>query len=162
MNTYLLLSVRSLVWLAASVLAPMAWGAETTYDFVACGNQKYTLLEASADITAVGAEQWAIVASSTTKDWENATQHCVGFWRKLEGKEAGKGLCKWSDPAGNTAVGEYEQMASGEGSWVWLTGTGKFKGIKGGGRWKVVSNAKPIVEGTGQFCSHDWGKYTLP
>jgi hypothetical protein len=154
--------VRGWTLIAAAVFAPTAWGADVAYDFVACGNQKYTMLEARPDLTAIGTEQWAIVASSTTKDWESATQHCVGYWRVAEGKEASRGVCKWSDPAGNTAVGEFEQTASGEGTWVWLSGTGKYKGIKGGGRWKVVGQGRPIVEGTGQFCSHDWGRYTLP
>lgn len=153
---------RNLMTVAAAACAATAWAAEATYDFVACGHQKFNLLEASAGVTAIGSEQWAIVASATTKDWENATQHCVGYWRMVDGKEYAKGMCKWVDPSGNTAVGEYEQTASGEGTWVWLSGTGKFKGIQGGGRWKTISKAKPVVEGTGQACSHDWGKYTLP
>jgi hypothetical protein len=68
----------------------------------------------------------------------------------------------WSDTSGNTAVGEFEQTAPGEGTWVWLSGTGKFKGIKGGGRWKNVGRGTPITEGTGLVCIRDTGTYTVP
>ena len=151
-----------LLLLVSAVPAQAVRAAELTYDFVACGTQRFTLLEGRPEVTAVGSEQWAIVARSATKDWENATQHCVGTWRVVDGREAARGICKWSDTSGNTAVGEFEQTAPGEGTWAWLSGTGKFKGIQGGGRWKVVGQGRPIVEGTGQLCSHDTGTYTLP
>ena len=154
--------ILCLLSLALAGFAPSLWAAETPYDFVKCATGKITPLEISADLRAAGMENWGITASSTTKDFENATTHCVGFSRVVEGKPAGRGLCKWMDSAGNTAFGEYEVLAPGEGTFVWVTGTGKFKGIKGGGQWKVFSSAKPVAEGTAQWCERYWGKYTLP
>jgi len=46
--------------------------------------------------------------------------------------------------------------------WTWLAGTGKFKGIQGGGSFKQLFNGKPVEPGTTQGCRRDWGKYTLP
>lgn len=155
------MAVRSFPLLALAALAPLARGAETAYDFVACGNTKITMLEARTDLTAFGVESWGIVATSTTKEMENATQHCLGTIRIVEGKQTGQGMCKWTDPAGNTFIGEWEMNATGQGEWVFLSGTGKFKGIKGGGSFQYVSKAKPIVEGTSQTCRRDRGAYTL-
>jgi hypothetical protein len=156
------MAVPRLLLVAVAALAPRAWGAETAYDFVACGNSKITMLEARADLTAFGVELLGIVATSTTKDLENATQHCLGTMRVVEGKQTGRGMCKWTDPGGNTFVGEWEMTATGEGTWTFLSGTGRFKGIKGAGSFQYLSKAKPIVDGTAQSCRRDRGTYSLP
>lgn len=154
-------AVRSWLLVAVAALAPRAWGAETAYDFLACGSAKMTMLEARADFVAFGVESFGIVATTTTKEWENATQHCVGTVRIVDGKQTGSGLCKWTDPAGNTFVGEWEMTATGQGTWTFLSGTGKYKGIKGAGTFQYVTKAKPIAEGTSQSCRRDKGSYTL-
>lgn len=148
--------------LAASLIALPAWAAEVSYNFVVCGHSKVTLLEAGPDLTAMGFENWGIVASSTSKDWENATTRCVGYLRIMAGKQVGKGVCKWVMAGGDAAVGEFEYPPSGEPFFTWLTGSGKLKGIQGGGAFKQVSNARPVEPGTSQSCRQDWGKYTLP
>ena len=156
-------SKPALMSLAMVLVTPIAWPAETSYDFGVCTHSKLTMLEANADIVAFGVETWGVVSSSTTKEWEGATQHCVGSVRILGGKQSGKGLCKWLDAAGNTAIGEWEYPASGNNVWTWLAGTGRFKGIGGGGTFKdIFSSAQPAEAGTSQGCRHDWGKYTLP
>jgi hypothetical protein len=155
--------LRALAVTVAGLIAPAAWGADIAFDYVHCGNEKYTQLDTpTSSVRAVGVEGWKIVASSTTKDFENATLHCLGYWRDVEGKVASRGVCKGTDPAGNTWIGEWELTAPGEGTFVFLNGTGKFKGIGGGGRWKTVARGKPITEGTGQLCTRDSGTYTLP
>ena len=44
---------------------------------------------------------------------------------------------------------------------MFLSGTGRFKGIKGAGQFQYLTKAKPIVEGTSQSCRRDRGSYTL-
>ncbi len=139
-----------------------ALAAEVAYDFVTCTHSKHTVLEANSEIVALGVEVWGVVASSTTKAWENASTHCVGSIRITAGKPVGKGLCKWVDAAGDTAVGEFEYPQLGEPTWAWLSGTGKLKGITGTGTYRELFSAKPSEAGTAQGCRRDWGKYTLP
>ena len=146
----------------AMAVAQGAWAAEVAYDFTACTHGRHTVLEANADIFAMGFEVWGVVAASTTKEWENATTHCVGSLRVTAGKRVGKGVCKWLTAAGDSALGEFEYPASGEPVWTWLTGTGKLKGISGGGTFREVGGSKPVEAGTSQGCRRDWGKYTLP
>lgn len=148
--------------LAATLAAMPAWSAEFSYDFVACTHGNTTMLAGGPDLVAFGSESWGIVASSTTKEWESATTRCLGYVRVVGGKPVGKGVCKWVHPTGDTAVGEWEMPASGENTFTWLVGTGKLKGIQGGGSFQTISKAKPVEAGTGQSCRHDWGKYTLP
>jgi hypothetical protein len=62
---------------------------------------------------------------------------------KFEGKSKGGG-------AGTTG------MASSEGTWTYVKGTGKFEGIQGRG------TMKSYVLGPGQFYSDSEGEYTLP
>ena len=62
---------------------------------------------------------------------------------KSEGKSKGSG-------AGVTG------MASGESTWTYIKGTGKFQGIQGGGTSKTYNL------GPGQFYNDMEGEYTLP
>lgn len=135
---------------------------EMSYDFVACTHSKHTLLEANSDIVALGLELWGSVASSTTKMFENATTHCAGYIRLIAGKPVGKGICKWTLVSGDTAVGEFEHPQNGEAAWTWLSGTGKLKGIAGGGTFRELSSTKPAAPGTSQGCRRDWGKLNVP
>ena len=110
----------------------------------------------------MGTEGWGIVARSTTKDWESATTRCIGYLRIVGGKQVGKGMCRWVQASGDTAVGEWEMTPGGENIWTWIAGTGKLAGIRGGGTFQWVTQARPVEAGTGQSCRRDWGKYTLP
>jgi len=148
--------------LAACLAALPVSAAEVTYNFVACGHSRQTVLEAGPEFTAIGFEQWGLVATSTTKEWENASTKCVGYLRIVGGRPVGKGVCKWVMAGGDTAFGEFEYPTSGEPAFTWLFGTGKLKGIQGGGSFKQVSSARPAEAGTSQSCRQDWGKYTTP
>lgn len=146
----------------ALTLAQAAFAAEHSYDFVACSHSQRTMIEANAEIVAFGFEAWGVVASSTTKVWENASTHCAGTLRVTQGRPVGKGTCKWLLAAGDTAVGEFEYPPAGEPTWTWLSGTGALKGIQGSGTFRELFTAKPAAEGTGQGCRRDWGRYTTP
>lgn len=140
---------------------PAAVAVEVPYDFIACSHGQRTMLEANGDIAAFATQGWGTVASSTGKEFEKASTHCMGYTRVIGGKPYGKGLCKWVFANGDTGVGEYEYGAA-PARFTWLTGTGGLKGIQGGGTFAPVFDAKPAQEGTGQGCRRDWGKFTLP
>lgn len=151
-----------IVALTMAALASAALGGEVPYDFVACTHGKGLPLEGNADIVGYGVESWGVVASSTTKEWEQATTYCVGYVRVMAGKPVGKGLCKWQFASGDSGVGEFEYAPGGQRTFTWLTGTGKLKGVSGGGTFETVFNGKPIQAGTSQGCRRDWGKMVLP
>jgi hypothetical protein len=146
--------------IAAATLA--AGAAEVGYDFNVCTTGRRTALEANADIVAFGVENWGVVASSTTPLFEKASTHCVGYLRIVAGKPVGKGACKWALAGGDTGVGEWEYPANGSPTWTWLAGTGKLKGISGGGTFQELFSAPTVDPGWSHGCRHDWGKIDLP
>lgn len=153
---------RLAVAAALLLLAPAAPAAEAAYDFVVCTHGRGIPLEANADIVAYAVENWGVVASSTSREWENASSHCLGYLRVLGGKRVGRGVCKWMQAGGDTAVGEFDFPATGEPSFTWLAGTGKLKGISGGGTFRELFDAPPVDPPTVQGCRRDWGRYRLP
>jgi hypothetical protein len=46
--------------------------------------------------------------------------------------------------------------------WEYIYGTGKWKGVKGGGTVKYVARGKSIAEGTSQSCIEVKGTYEVP
>jgi len=61
------------------------------------------------------------------------------------------------------ARGEFEQaVGRGEIVMKFLSGTGKWKGIKGEGRIKVITRGKPIIPGTSQVCYRHTRTFELP
>lgn len=156
---------RRHVWalaLAALGAAGSAAAVESAYDFTVCTTTRRIPIEVNADIAAFGFENWGIVASSTTPLWEKAATHCSGYLRVMAGKVVGKGTCKWTEAGGDSAVGEFEYPPNGEPTWTWLAGTGKLKGISGGGTFRELYNAKPADPAVSHSCRRDWGRMTLP
>lgn len=148
---------------AVACAAVGAAAADFNYDFTVCTTGRRIPVEATPDVVAFGIESWGVVASSTTKEWERATTHCAGYLRVVGGKLVGKGTCKWTEAGGDSAVGEWEYPATGEPAWVWLGGTGKLKGITGGGTFReLFSAAKTADPAVSHGCRRDWGKYSLP
>lgn len=154
--------LRKAMLLILASAAGAASAAEFSYDFTVCTTSRRTPIEANADAVVFGAESWGVVASSTTKAWENASTHCTGYLRVMGGKVVGKGTCKWLEAGGDSAVGEWEYPPQGEPSWTWLAGTGKLRGISGGGSFKELFNAKGADPAVGHGCRRDWGSYRLP
>ena len=70
---------------------------------------------------------------------------------------------KLMDPDGDFIIME-GTMAPGEteGNFKFLLGTGKWKGIKGGGKVRAITLDKPIKPGTNQECGRWTGTFELP
>ena len=70
---------------------------------------------------------------------------------------------KFMDPDGDFVLLEIT-FAPGEteGNFKFLQGTGKWEGIKGSGKGKVITRGKPITPGTAQVCSRWTGTFELP
>lgn len=155
-----LFAVTAAVSLAAS---GTLWAAETEYSGTWCGSGKRTVLESNPDVTVAVTDQFGIqTPNSTFKPFENSTTHCMGYARSMQGKLTQKGACRWTDASGDTFTGEFETIPDKLPVWTFLAGTGKWKGIKGGGTFRVVTAAKPAEAGTFQLCMEHSGKYELP
>jgi len=67
---------------------------------------------------------------------------------------------KYMDPDGDTFVIELSGVDQ-EGTMKFLEGTGKWKGLTGGGKAYVTLRGKPITPGTTQYCGRSTGTYEL-
>lgn len=153
---------RRAAWALLLAVAWPAQAADQAYDFTVCTSGKRVPLEASAEIVAFGIESWGVVASSATPLFEKASTHCVGHLRIVAGQPVGKGLCKWALVGGDTGVGEWEYPATGEPRWTWLAGTGRLKGVRGGGSFRELFSAPAVDTATNLGCRRDWGTLVLP
>ncbi len=81
----------------------------------------------------------------------------------MAGQMSGVTYSKLMDSNGDFIIAEVT-VAPGETefSFKFLQGTGKWKGIKGGGKVRTITDGKPITPGTVQQCSRWTGTFELP
>ena len=83
----------------------------------------------------------------------------------MAGQSTSLSYSKLMDPDGDFVI--METITSGargetEGSFKFLQGTGKWKGIKGSGKVRAITSGKPIMPSTGQGCGRYTGTFELP
>jgi len=136
--------------------------AEESYDITNCWSGVTSMLSASKELVVYGYELKGITRSNhENKAFDNDTFQCVGIAKVVAGKATSDSYCKFMDPDGDMVVGG-GQKTGAEGTWKFLQGTGKWKGITGGGKNWVITKSKPIKEGTFQGCNRATGTYELP
>jgi hypothetical protein len=143
------------------VFIPIAQG-EQTYDITDCWSGIFTMNSESRDLTIMSFEFTGITRSNLeNKIFDNCTVFYVGIARITPDKTTADGYTKYMDPDGDFVV--MESVREGEvTTMTFLQGTGKWKGIKGGGKIRRITTGKPIVSGTLQGCSKHIGTFELP
>ena len=135
--------------------------AEEPYDITNCGSATNTLLYSSKELTIISTDSKGIAFSNhENKAFDNCTYHCTGTIQIAEGKLSYHIYCKYVDPDGDVVVGESTAEGT-ETKWEFLLGTGKWKGITGGGTHSEVASGKPVAPGTSQGCRRAIGTYSL-
>ena len=136
--------------------------AQQPYDITECYSFTFTTLSESEDSTFLGMDAKAIVRSNDeNKLFDNCTIHCVGIRRVVGGKTDAHGYFKYMDPNGDFFIME-GMVLEGEIVMKFFSGIGKWKGIKGEGRIKIITRGKPIIPGTAQVCYRHTGTFELP
>jgi len=92
------------------------------------------------------------------------TQRCVGVVGSIEGVAAANGWCKNVDPStGDWTVVDWKGSDKpGHGTWSYRYGSGKWKGVTGGGTYEPIGPTKPVTPGTYQNCVRIKGTMKLP
>jgi len=142
----------------------LARSAEQVYDVDACVSMELSTLVRSQEITILSWDAKGIMRSNhESKVFDNCTVHTHGVMR-WEGKIATVyGYMKYLAPDGDYVIFRYEKNPDEKAATTTLlAGTGKWKGITGGGKAVRIAAGKPVVEGTTQFCNNHKGKFTLP
>jgi hypothetical protein len=138
--------------------------AEQVYDVTACVSGTRTVLAQSAEITTYTFDLKGIMRSNIeNKILDNFTVHSQGVV-VIEGKNTTVYcLMKYLAPDGDYVIFRYTQNP-GETSATTtiLLGTGKWKGITGGGKAIRITRGKPVAAGTVQLCNNHKGTFTVP
>jgi hypothetical protein len=93
------------------------------------------------------------------------SSHCVGTFTVLRGEPEVNGVCEFADAAGDKILQSFARKgdpAKVEGTHRFIHGTGKFAGISGEGKYKIIGEIPPpgMTNMLGG-CDHAWGTYTL-
>lgn len=132
--------------------------------FVICRSGATTNVAKTEDTVIYTVDHRGVILSEEpTKFLDNFTQRCVGSISVINGKQSGQGFCRNVDPATGdlvlvawTAVGK-----PGSGTYTYIGGTGKWKGISGSGEYQLVAPTRPADEGTYQNCIRNKDTHTL-
>jgi hypothetical protein len=157
------LSVVTVIALGLAIFTPVA-NAETPYDITPCMSGTITMLSQSKEMTVLSMDLKGIARSNhENKVFDNYTFHYVGVYRFTAGKLiAQHGYTKFMDPDGDCFLVEVSNVGGQSSVTKLLHGTGKWKGITGGGELKIIAQGKPIKPGTWQGCARHIGTFELP
>jgi hypothetical protein len=156
-------SVCAVIILGLSPLN-LAKCAEYAYDVTPCVSGTLTPLVQSPEITIFSFDNKGIMRSNEAgKIFDNCTCHIQGVAMREGKKLTVYCYMKYLAPDGDYAIFQYTQNP-GETSATTtiMMGTGKWKGITGGGKATTITQGKPVTPGSMQFCNRHTGKFTLP
>jgi hypothetical protein len=100
-----------------------------------------------------------------SKLFHNWTQRCVGTVAMIAGKRSGSGWCRNVEPgSGDSMISHWiaDEQKAGAGTFRLASGTGKYKGITGGGAYEPSGAFRPVDEGTYQSCINVKGTALIP
>jgi hypothetical protein len=147
-----------------AVLVLGAWGPAAqaeNIDMLSCGAGTVSIIAGSDELTAMIYEAKGINLDNVgDKIFDHMTFQCGALFKIDKGKMSGPMLCKYMDPAGDYFVVEVTQ-AGMERDWKFVSSTGKWKGLTGGGKSISTTKGKPISPGTNQACYKITGTYEL-
>jgi len=140
--------------------------AEQPFDLTDCWSAKVTMLSKSKELTVLSSDVLGMTMSDN-KLFNNLTSNCLCLRCYMAGKQKSTCYSKFMDVDGDFFITEAIRTgteASPESSWKFLQGTGKFRGITGGGKSLfTASNLKrPIRPGMLQGRVKMTGTFELP
>jgi hypothetical protein len=142
----------------------LAQSTDQTYDVDACVSMDMSGLVRSQEITILSFDAKGIMRSnSESKVFDNCTVHSMGV-SLFEGEnQTVYCYMKYLGPEGDYVIFLYTVNPGEKAATTkLLAGTGKYKGITGGGKAVRIAGGKPVVEGTTQFCNNHKGSFTIP
>ena len=145
-------------------LANPAESAEQVYDVDVCVSMELTPLVQSEEISIFTFDCKGIMRSNIeSKVFDNCTAHVLGVM-VIEGENRTyHSYLIYLAPDGDHVIFRFTQNPGEEAATTTLlVGTGKWKGITGGGKAVTIAKGIPVVKGTFQFCNNHKGKFTVP
>lgn len=139
--------------------------AQQSFSSLTCRAGTISGLAKAEDMVVYGIDQRGVtLAEDAAKAFDNYTQRCIGSVAIIRGKPTGSGFCRNVDPAnGDATIVEWASGTKpGTGTFKFIGGTGKWKGISGGGDYRAAAVTRPVDEGTYQNCISVKGTFSVP
>ena len=135
--------------------------AEQPYDITSCHSGTIKMLYTSKEITVLSGEGWGIIMSNhENKIFDNCTFHVMALIQTMGDKITETGFLKIMDPDGDLVMGEITRVGT-ESISKFIYGTGKYKGITGGGKSHRIVYGR-IPPNSAAACSSGKGTIELP
>jgi len=135
--------------------------AQQPFEFTLCSSGTITPLTLTKEGSFFGVERKGIAMSNhPNKAFDNYTIHLVGVGRMEIDKVIGYGYFKLMAPDEDYIIAEISGTTE-ETAIKFLQGTGKWKGITGGGKGSTITTGKAITPYTVQGCSRFTGTFEL-
>jgi hypothetical protein len=146
------------VILGVAMFVPVAQAQRQDFETRQCSAQTFSVVHSSPELAISAGDQKSIIQSThESKLFDNWTLHLVGVWKMMDGKWSWNGLSKEMGPDGEFIIWEFNGDAQSGTIAKPIYGTGKWKGVKGERKSKVITAGKPIFQGTAQFCQQQVG-----
>jgi hypothetical protein len=130
-------------------------------DMLTCASGTLTTIVTSEELNIMSYEGKGInIDNLRNKMFDNMTTHGLGLFKSVSGKMEATLYSKYMDPSGDFFIVDISQVGS-ERDWKFIYGTGKWKGVSGGGKAVYITRGKPITPGTTQSCFKITGTYEL-
>lgn len=150
---------------SAALLSGGAAYAQQALDHVTCRAGTLSALAQADKLVVWQLDHRGVTRGSDVNDpFDGFTQRCIGTIANVEGVLAANGWCRNVDPnTGDwTLVSWKGSDKPGTGTWSFHYGSGKWKGITGGGTYEVMGPTRPVEAGTYQNCARVKGTMKLP
>jgi hypothetical protein len=135
--------------------------AQQPMDMISCGDATVITTVSSPELAIWSVEARGInLDNLPSKAFDQMTYHSVGVFKADGGKITGTLYSKYMDPSGDLFVVEVFQVGM-ERDWKYLYGTGKWKGVTGGGKAIPYTKGKPVAPNTNQNCTKITGTYEI-
>jgi hypothetical protein len=151
--------------LIAAGICPGSAAAQQSYSSVVCrAGTVIPLAKAEGMVSFAIDHRGIVLPHEDNSGFANHTQRCVGSVAIIRGVSKGSGYCRNVDPeTGDLILVEWNSNGKpGTGTFRYVYGTGKWKGISGGGEYQPVATTRAVDGGTYQNCIKTQGSYTVP
>jgi hypothetical protein len=142
-----------------------AHAQQQTVDNVTCRAGTLTVLAQAEKLLVWSLDHRGVTQGGDPKDpMQSFTQRCIGTVANVEGKLSANGWCRSVDSkTGDWTLVDWQGSDKpGFGTWSYRYGTGKFKGVTGGGTYEPLGPTRPVEAGTYQNCVRIKGTMTIP
>ncbi|HVL55987.1 MAG TPA: hypothetical protein VM491_05755 [Burkholderiaceae bacterium] len=146
----------------ATLASPPPLPKEGKYDMTLCwGGTSHAVSATPNDHFGTYALTGPVRSNAETRLFDQASFDCVGTWAVRASAHQHAGYCLVVDRDGDKAF--FRDVRDGDGyTAAFLGGTGKYRGIAGGGTTERIGAYPPARAGSIQGCARSSGNYKLP